>query len=133
MHAWLWPQMEALLKLRTQINESLAADGVKLSVNDFIVKAAALALRKVPEVNASWQGDFIRQFHNVDVNVAVNSPVGLMVPFVRDADAKPLHAISTEVKALAAKVGKEGFLLGTVWQREGHDRSTHTACSAEEW
>jgi hypothetical protein len=97
-------QISALMKLRAQINDSLSASGAKLSLNDFIVKAAALSLRKVPEANASWQGDFIRQFHNVDINVAVNSPVGLMVPFVTDADAKPLTAISAEVKELAAKV-----------------------------
>lgn len=97
-------QVDALLKLRAQVNESLAPAGIKLSVNDFIVKAAALALRKVPAVNASWMGDFIRQYHNIDVNVAVQTPVGLMVPFIRNADSKGLAAISTEVKALANKV-----------------------------
>lgn len=80
------------------------AGTAKLSVNDFIVKAAALACRKVPAVNASWMGDFIRQYHSIDVNVAVNSPAGLMVPFVRDADKKGLLAISDEVKGLAGKV-----------------------------
>jgi hypothetical protein len=60
--------------------------------------------KQVPAVNSSWMGDFIRQYHSVDVNVAVASPAGLMVPFVRDADAKGLLAISQEVKSLAAKV-----------------------------
>lgn len=59
---------------------------------------------QVPAVNSSWMGDFVRQYHNVDVNVAVASPAGLMVPFVRDADRKGLLAISEEVKGLAAKV-----------------------------
>jgi hypothetical protein len=56
------------------------------------------------QVNASWMGEFIRQYNNVDINVAVASPAGLMVPFVRDADRKGLLAISEEVKSLAAKV-----------------------------
>ena len=117
------PQIPALLKLRSQINESLSASGAKLSINDFIVKASALALRKVPEVNASWQGDVIRQFHNVDVNVAVNSPVGLMVPFVTDADAKPLSAISAEVKELAAKVRRAGGDRGFPGQFQAYNPS----------
>lgn len=115
-------QIDALLAARESLNLSLAGTG-KLSVNDFIVKAAALACKKVPAVNASWMGDFIRQYHNVDVNVAVNSPAGLMVPFVRDADKKGLLAISNEVKELAAKVcDKRGdgcrlFLSERVWGR----------------
>lgn len=60
-------------------------------------------------MNASWQGDFIRQYHNIDINVAVQTPIGLMVPFVRDADAKGLTAISSEVRSLAAKA-KDGKL-----------------------
>lgn len=58
-------------------------------------------------------GDFVRQYHNVDVNVAVASPAGLMVPFVRDADKKGLLAISEEVKGLAAKVRLQGFMAHT--------------------
>ncbi|KIY92148.1 hypothetical protein MNEG_15814 [Monoraphidium neglectum] len=101
-------EVDALLALRAQVNKQLGEAGVKLSVNDFIVKAAALALRKVPAVNASWMGDFVRVYHNVDVNVAVQTPGGLMVPFVADADSKGLAAISAEVKGLAAraKAGK---------------------------
>lgn len=96
-------QLDQLLQARAALNASLGGSA-KLSVNDFIVKAAALACRKVPAVNSSWMGDFIRQYNNVDVNVAVASPAGLMVPFVRDADRKGLLAISEEVKGLAAKV-----------------------------
>jgi pyruvate/2-oxoglutarate dehydrogenase complex dihydrolipoamide acyltransferase (E2) component len=58
-------------------------------------------------MNSSWQGDFIRQYSNVDINVAVQTPAGLMVPFVRDADQKGLQAISRDVKALAAKVRRQ--------------------------
>ena len=66
--------------------------------------AVQQALKKVPEVNASWHGDFIRQYHNVDVSVAVQTPAGLMVPVVRGADGLGLRDISTNIKALAAKV-----------------------------
>ena len=62
------------------------------------------ALRKVPGVNSSWMGDFIRQYHNVDISVAVQTPQGLMVPVLRDADGKGLSDISAGVKALAGKV-----------------------------
>lgn len=102
--------VDSLLALREQVNASLAAAGAgKLSVNDFIIKAAALALKKVPAINSSWRGDVIREYSNVDINVAVQTPIGLMVPFVKDADKKSLLTISTEVKELAAKA-KEGKL-----------------------
>ncbi len=70
----------------------------------FVLQAAALALRKVPQVNASWFDDFIRQYNHVDVSVAVQTPTGLMVPFIRDTDKKGLAEIAAEVKELAAKV-----------------------------
>ena len=65
---------------------------------------ALQALRKVPEVNASWNTEFIRQYHNIDVSVAVQTPGGLMVPIVHDADALGLSEISAKVKDLATKV-----------------------------
>ena len=65
---------------------------------------ALQALRKVPEVNASWNTDYIRQYHNIDVSVAVQTPGGLMVPIVHDADALGLSEISAKVKDLATKV-----------------------------
>ncbi|BDA46555.1 Dihydrolipoyllysine-residue acetyltransferase component of pyruvate dehydrogenase complex, mitochondrial [Coccomyxa sp. Obi] len=109
-HYYLTVDLNAdrLLKLRAQLNESLAASGQKLSVNDFIIKASAVALRKVPEVNASWYPDFIRVYDNIDVSVAVQTPGGLMVPVVRDADVLGLAEISATVKELAqkAKAGK---------------------------
>lgn len=102
--------VEELMKLRTQLNETLAAsDGGKLSVNDFVVKASALALRKVPECNASWNEDYIRQYKEANINVAVQTEHGLMVPVIPKVCGKGLATISTEVKALASKA-KEGKL-----------------------
>lgn len=97
-----------MMKLREQINAT-AASGVKISVNDFIIKASSLALKKVPGVNSSWQKDFIRQYNNVDISVAVQTPTGLLTPIVKDADKKGLGGISSDVKMLAAKA-KEGKL-----------------------
>jgi len=104
-------RVDALSALRRQLNATLAASpaGGKLSLNDFVVKAASLALRRVPEANASWHGDFIRQYHTVDCAVAVQTPAGLMVPVVRDTDSKGLAAIAAEVRDLAARA-KEGRL-----------------------
>lgn len=99
-----------LSAMRAALNSRLAAGAAKdtppakVSVNDFVIKAAAAALRAVPAVNASWHGEFIRQYRNVDVTVAVQTEAGLMVPVVRDADLKGLAAISAEVRALAGKV-----------------------------
>ena len=96
--------VEQLTAMRAAINKTLEKDGGKVSVNDFVIKAAAAALKKVPEVNASWRGDTIRQYENVDITVAVQTKAGLMVPVVRDADLKGLATISSEVKDLAGKV-----------------------------
>lgn len=93
-------RMDALLALRAQANQGGA---VKLSVNDFIVRAAALALREVPEVNASWHDDDIEYHAGADVSVAVATDGGLVTPIVRDADVKPLSAISGEIAELAAR------------------------------
>jgi pyruvate dehydrogenase E2 component (dihydrolipoamide acetyltransferase) len=103
-------RVDKLMTLRKQINEALAASGgAKLSINDFVVKASALALRDVPEVNSAWMGDFIRQYHSVDVSVAVQTPSGLMVPVIRNTDGLGLQDINAAVKALAGKA-KEGKL-----------------------
>lgn len=93
-------RMDALLALRAQANQGGA---VKLSVNDFIVRAAALALREVPEVNASWHDDDIEYHAGADVSVAVATDGGLVTPIVRDADVKPLSAISGEIAELAGR------------------------------
>ena len=99
-------EIDALLKLRSELN---ARGGEKVSVNDFVVKAVALALRKVPAANVSWHEDGILQYEQVDVSVAVATEGGLITPIVKNADQKGLATISAEVKALAAKA-KEGKL-----------------------
>jgi pyruvate dehydrogenase E2 component (dihydrolipoamide acetyltransferase) len=98
--------VDALLAARRQANEHVP--GLKLSVNDFVVKAAALALRKVPAVNAAWMADAIRHFHDVDIAVAVAAPSGLITPIVRHADRKSIGRISDEMRELAgrAKAGR---------------------------
>lgn len=93
-------RMDALLALRAQANQGGA---VKLSVNDFIVRAAGLALREVPEVNASWQDDAIEFHAGADISVAVATDGGLVTPIVRDADVKPLSAIAGEIVELAGR------------------------------
>ena len=99
-------RMDSLLALRASLNKQLEKSGGKISVNDFIIKASAAALRQVPEVKASWFGEYIRQYHNVDVTMAVQTPAGLMVPIVRDAALTGLQTIAEEVKRLAAKVSR---------------------------
>ncbi|KAG2174264.1 hypothetical protein INT43_004287, partial [Umbelopsis isabellina] len=94
--------MEKINKLREVLNAS-SNNEYKLSVNDFIIKASALALKKVPEVNASWQGDFIRQYHNSDISVAVSTPAGLITPIVGSAESKGLADISKQVKEMAGR------------------------------
>ena len=98
-------RMDALLALRAQANHGGA---VKLSVNDFIVRAAALALREVPEVNASWHDDDIEYHAGADISVAVATDGGLVTPIVRDADVKSLSAVAAEIVELAkrAKVNR---------------------------
>nr|WP_255467952.1 pyruvate dehydrogenase complex dihydrolipoamide acetyltransferase [Achromobacter sp. UMC71] len=93
-------RMDALLALRAQANHGGA---VKLSVNDFIVRAAALALREVPEVNVSWHDDAIEFHAGANVSVAVATDGGLVTPIVRDADVKSLSAIAAEIVELAGR------------------------------
>jgi pyruvate dehydrogenase E2 component (dihydrolipoamide acetyltransferase) len=94
-------ELDALLKVRSDLNGR--SDAYKLSVNDFVVRAVALALKKVPAANASWGEEAIRRYTDVDVSVAVATPSGLITPIVRHADHKGLADISNEMKALAAK------------------------------
>ncbi|XP_031251879.1 dihydrolipoyllysine-residue acetyltransferase component 2 of pyruvate dehydrogenase complex, mitochondrial isoform X1 [Pistacia vera] len=102
--------VDKLMGLRSQLNSIQEASGGKrISVNDLVIKAAALALRKVPRCNSSWTDDYIRQYNNVNINVAVQTDNGLYVPVVRDADKKGLSTISEEVKQLAQKA-KENSL-----------------------
>ncbi len=95
--------MESLLAIRTQLNTGLEAQGVKLSVNDFVLKACAEALRRVPAVNSSWQGSGVQYFGAVHMAFAVALEDGLITPVVRDAHAKSVFQISTEAKALGKK------------------------------
>ncbi|MCY1671724.1 pyruvate dehydrogenase complex dihydrolipoamide acetyltransferase [Novosphingobium sp. SL115] len=102
-------QLDALLKLRGQLNKALEAQGVKLSVNDLIIKALARALVQVPKCNVSFAGDELRSFTRADVSVAVAAPSGLITPIIVDAGNKSMSAIATEMKALAGKA-REGKL-----------------------
>jgi pyruvate dehydrogenase E2 component (dihydrolipoamide acetyltransferase) len=104
-------EIDALLKLRAELNARSAKDGpaaFKLSVNDLLIKAAAVALRRVPKVNASWTEQAIALYDDVDISVAVSIPDGLITPIIRRADQKGLAAISAEMKGLAerARAGK---------------------------
>ena len=92
--------MDQVLQARKQLNEQLSE---KISINDFVIKASAMALRKHPGVNSSWLGDVIRYNDHVHVGVAVAIPDGLVVPVVRFADTKSLTQISAEVKQYAQK------------------------------
>jgi pyruvate dehydrogenase E2 component (dihydrolipoamide acetyltransferase) len=109
-------QIDALLKMRAELNEK--SDAYKISVNDFVIRAAALTMRKVPRANASWSDDAILQWNAVDCAVAVALPDGLITPIIKNADQKGLATIANEMKDLAsrAKSGKlklEEFQGGT--------------------
>ncbi len=111
-------QLDALLKLRGELNTSLESRGVKLSVNDMLVKALGVALIAVPKCNVMFTPDQLISFKRADVSVAVSTPSGLITPIVVGADTKSLSAISTEVKDLAArakenKLKPEEFQGGT--------------------
>ncbi|WP_432816818.1 pyruvate dehydrogenase complex dihydrolipoamide acetyltransferase [Sulfitobacter sp. JB4-11] len=96
-------QLDALLKFRSELNKQLEARGVKLSVNDFIIKACALALQSVPDANAVWAGDRILKLKPSDVAVAVAIEGGLFTPVLKDSHQKSLSALSAEMKDLAAR------------------------------
>ena len=96
-------QLDALLKFRATLNKQLEARGVKLSVNDFIIKACAVALQQVPAANAVWAGDRTLNLKPSDVAVAVAIEGGLFTPVLKDADMKSLSALSSEMKDLAAR------------------------------
>jgi pyruvate dehydrogenase E2 component (dihydrolipoamide acetyltransferase) len=96
-------QLDALMAFRAQLNTQLEGRGVKLSVNDFIIKACALALQAVPNANAVWAGDRILRLKPSDVAVAVAIDGGLFTPVLRDADQKSLSTLSAEMKDLATR------------------------------
>jgi len=93
----------ALADAREAMNAELATDGGKVSLNDLIIKSAAIALRRVPEINASWMGKEIHYHQVVDISIAVSVEDGLMTPVIRDADQKGISEISAEVRELAAR------------------------------
>jgi pyruvate dehydrogenase E2 component (dihydrolipoamide acetyltransferase) len=108
--------IDAMLDMRRELNGW--ADGAKLSVNDFIIKAVALAMKQVPGVNASWSEAAILRHPSVDVSVAVSTPSGLVTPIIRAADLKSLSQISGEMKALAER-GRQGRLEAREYQGGG--------------
>ncbi|MFW5832950.1 MAG: 2-oxo acid dehydrogenase subunit E2, partial [Pseudomonadota bacterium] len=95
-------ELDALMKLRAELNGRPNAD-YKLSVNDFVIKACAAALKKVPDANASFGGSEIYKYTNIDIAVAVAIEGGLITPIVREADKKGIATISAEMKDLAAR------------------------------
>ncbi|WP_298911956.1 pyruvate dehydrogenase complex dihydrolipoamide acetyltransferase [uncultured Roseobacter sp.] len=96
-------ELDALLKFRGELNKQLESRGVKLSVNDFIIKACALALQSVPDANAVWAGDRMLKLKPSDVAVAVAIEGGLFTPVLKDAEMKSLSALSAEMKDLASR------------------------------
>ena len=96
-------ELDALMAFRGKLNAQLESRGVKLSVNDFIIKACALALQQVPAANAVWAGDRVLQLKPSDVAVAVAIEGGLFTPVLKDAEMKSLSALSAEMKDLAAR------------------------------
>lgn len=117
-------EMDKVLQLREAFNrasvESAKGDAekakaAKLSVNDFIFKAAAIALKKVPSVNSAWHGEFIREYHVQDISMAVSTPNGLITPIVRNVGAIGLAEISAKSKALAKKA-RDGKLKPEEYQ-----------------
>jgi pyruvate dehydrogenase E2 component (dihydrolipoamide acetyltransferase) len=108
--------IDRLLQLRQEVNAKREKD--KISVNDFVIKASALALRQVPAANASWTESAVRLYQAADVSVAVATPGGLITPIIRNADTKTLSVISAEMRDLAArarenKLKPEEFQGGT--------------------
>ncbi|MBN8806969.1 MAG: pyruvate dehydrogenase complex dihydrolipoamide acetyltransferase [Sphingomonas sp.] len=96
-------RLDALLKLRGDLNKGLEGRGVKLSVNDLIIKALAVSLIQVPKCNVMFTPDQLVSFHRADISVAVSTPSGLITPIIADANAKGVAAISAEMKDLATR------------------------------
>lgn len=119
-------EIDALLAARKQLNDTAAKavessetkPAYKISVNDFVIRATALALRDVPAANASWSDEAIIQYNNVDISVAVALDGGLITPVLRNADQKPLSLLSNEMKDLA-KRARDGKLMPEEFQGGG--------------
>ena len=110
-------ELDALLKVRKDLNARApeGEGGYKLSVNDFVIRAAALALRQVPEANAAFDPSGLVFFEQADISVAVATPAGLITPIVKAADGKGLAQISKEMKTLAGKA-RDGKLKPEEYQ-----------------
>jgi pyruvate dehydrogenase E2 component (dihydrolipoamide acetyltransferase) len=108
-------EIDALLALRKSVNEVSPA---KISVNDCVIRAVALALKKVPAANASWTEDAILQYENIDISVAVATPNGLVTPIIKKADGKSLAQIAGEMKDLATRA-RDGKLRPEEFQGGG--------------
>jgi pyruvate dehydrogenase E2 component (dihydrolipoamide acetyltransferase) len=108
-------RLDALLKLRGELNKSLESRGVKLSVNDMLIKALAAALMQVPECNVQYTGHDLVTFKRADISVAVSIPNGLITPVITEADTKSLSAIATAMKDLAGRA-REGKLKPEEYQ-----------------
>jgi pyruvate dehydrogenase E2 component (dihydrolipoamide acetyltransferase) len=108
-------RLDALLKLRGELNKALEARGVKLSVNDLLIKALGVALARTPKCNVTFTGDKLIKYNRADVSVAVSTPTGLITPIVKDAANKSVSAIATEMKDLAARA-REGKLQPQEYQ-----------------
>ena len=108
-------RLDALLKLRAELNASLESRGVKLSVNDLLVKALALSLMAEPKCNVMFTPDQLITFQRADISVAVSTPTGLITPVVTEADTKSVSRIATEVKELAA-LARDGKLKPEQYQ-----------------
>ncbi len=107
--------LDALLKLRGELNKGLESRGVKLSVNDLMIKALAQALIEVPECNVAFAGDQMLKYNRADISVAVSVPAGLITPIIVGADAKSISAISIEMKELAG-LARDGKLQPEQYQ-----------------
>jgi len=108
-------RLDALLKLRGELNAALEGDGIKLSVNDLLIKALAKALLRVPVCNVQFAGDELIKFSRADISVAVSIPNGLITPIIVDAGTKSVSQISVEMKDLAARA-REGKLAPHEYQ-----------------
>ncbi|XP_072720076.1 pyruvate dehydrogenase protein X component, mitochondrial isoform X1 [Ciconia boyciana] len=103
--------IDAILKLRKE----LAKDDIKVSVNDFIIKATAVTLKQMPDVNVTWDGEVCRQLQSIDISIAVATDRGLITPIIKDVAAKGIKEIAASAKALAKKA-REGKLLPEEYQ-----------------
>ncbi len=111
-------RIDKLMEARAALNSTLAEGAAKVSVNDLIIKAVAMSLKKVPEANSSWSDESVAIYNNIDISVAVAIEGGLITPIVKNADLKTVFAISTEMKQLVKKA-KEGKLQPEEFQGGG--------------